>query len=81
MTLRPSSSAAFVRQNSWMVSVAATERYCLSACVKQQLQGVTGPEGGRLFPLERSTVIFHGVSCHVGCLLLRSVFLEVVVQW
>lgn len=53
----------------------------LPACVKEQVQWITDPEGGRLFPSEGSTVIFHGVSFHVGCLFLGSAFLEVVVQW
>lgn len=64
-----------------MVSVPATEEYWLSACVKEQVQWVTGPEGGKLFSLEESTVIFRGVSFHVGCLFLGSAFLELVVQW
>lgn len=49
--------------------------------MKEQVQWVTGPEGGRLFSLEESTVIFRGVSFHVGCLFLGSAFLELVVQW
>lgn len=39
----------------------------LAVCLCQRA-GTAGNRslGGRLFPLEGSTVIFHGVTCHVG---------------